>query len=72
MRVKVAHLGVAPAANDFCSKKRPPLGPREERGLADGSFFGAESERFWHDDDSITVLSGDFRVLCIDNYLAKL
>ena len=47
---------------EFCSKKR----------TESEQFFRAESEQFWYDAIDGTLLSGAFRVLRIDNHLAKL
>ena len=47
---------------EFCSKKR----------TESEQFFRAESEQFWHDAIDGTLLAGAFRVLRIDNHLAKL
>ena len=54
---------IAPCLNvEFGSKKR----------TESEQFFRAESEQFWHDAIDGTLLSGAFRVLCIDDHLAKL
>ena len=68
------HLGVNELRLNQCfdpgalQRPAPPL----SRSLGRGSLFASESERFRRDAVDGTLLSVAFRVLCIDNYLAKL
>ena len=66
-------ISVAAAVTGFCSKKRSALWELKEEGLWIPVKQGtAEPERFWHDAIDGTLLPGAFRVLCIDDHLAKI
>ena len=44
----------------------------QKAALGRGSLFASEIERFWHGANDGTLLAGAFRVLSIENDLAKL